>query len=98
MTSIRNINSRYIQNPDIILREEDEDGGLLFNPDTGQVKVVNSTGLFIWKQFATSNDLETVVSAIKANYEDVPDQEVVKDISGFLELMVEKGFIGNVQE
>lgn len=33
-----NASSCYIINPDVGLREEDEDGGLLFNPDTNQVK------------------------------------------------------------
>ncbi len=50
----------YLVNPDVVLREEDEDGGLLFNPDTNQVKVVNSTGLFIWKQFASANQPDAV--------------------------------------
>jgi len=39
--------SRYLCNPDVVLREEDEDGGLLFNPDTNQIRVLNHTGLFI---------------------------------------------------
>ena len=43
----------YHCNPDVVLREEDESGALLFNPDTNQVKVVNATGLFIWKQFGS---------------------------------------------
>jgi hypothetical protein len=34
----------YLRNPDVVLREEDPDGGLLFNPDTNQVKVI--TGNF----------------------------------------------------
>jgi len=38
----------YSQNPDVVLREE-PDGALLFNPDTNQIRVINTTGLFIWR-------------------------------------------------
>lgn len=38
-----------LRNPDVVLREEDPDGALLFNPDTNQIRVINTTGLFIWK-------------------------------------------------
>jgi hypothetical protein len=37
----------YLVNPDVVLREEDPDGELLFNPDTNQLCVLNHTGLFI---------------------------------------------------
>ena len=50
--------SRYLCNPDVVLREEDEDGGLLFNPDTNQIRVLNHTGLFIWKLCDGSHNLE----------------------------------------
>ena len=38
MTDNTNSTFIYLCNPDVVLREEDEDGGLLFNPDTSQVK------------------------------------------------------------
>ena len=89
---------RYLCNPDVVLREEDEDGGLLYNPDTNQVKIVNSTGLFIWKQFTTPTQPATVVPALQANFEEVPVTEVQKDVSEFLQEMIESGFIGIVEE
>ncbi len=46
----------YLCNPDVVLREEDKSGALLFNPDTNQVKVINNTGLFIWNQFGSENN------------------------------------------
>ncbi len=94
MTEALNLNARFLCNPDVVLREEDEDGGLLFNPDTNQVKIVNTTGLFIWKQFSTLNDLETVTQAIINSFEDVPVDAVRKDTEEFLAGMVQNGFIG----
>ena len=88
---------KYLCNPDVALREEDEDGGLLFNPDTNQVKMVNTTGLFIWKQFAGPNLTEPVAAAILANFEDAPAEVVSADLKEFLEKMVQTGFIGIVE-
>ena len=98
MTEISPDENQYLCNPDVVLREEDEDGGLLFNPDTNQIKVVNSTGLFIWKQFASVNQTEPVTEALLANFEEVPAEEVRDDVKEFLDGMLENGFIGIVQE
>jgi hypothetical protein len=89
--------SRYMHNPDVVLREEDEDGGLLFNPDTNQVKVVNSTGLFIWKHFETAQEVASVVPAIQSAFEDAPQAEVAADVQEFLDEMTQSGFIGTIE-
>ncbi len=87
---------RYIRNPDAVLREEDEDGGLLFNPDTNQVKVLNTTGLFIWQQCDGTRDLAAIATAMQGAFDGVPADEVAQDIREFVEGMVESGFIGTL--
>ena len=93
-----NASSCYIINPDVGLREEDEDGGLLFNPDTNQVKVINTTGLFIWKLCDGSYKLDEIVVAMQDAFEDVPVDQITEDVSEFIEGMVTTGFIGTVEE
>ncbi len=88
---------RYARNPDVGLREEDEDGGLLFNPDTNQVQVVNTTGLFIWKLCDGSRDLKALVSAMLEEFEGAPADEMEKDAREFIDAMVQSGFIGTVE-
>jgi hypothetical protein len=94
-TSVKS--NKYLCNPDVVLREEDEDGGLLFNPDTNQVKVVNSTGLFIWKQFSAVNQADAVAEAILKNFEEAPAEVVQTDLKEFLDQMIQSGFIGEAQ-
>jgi hypothetical protein len=89
---------KYLCNPDVVLREEDEDGCLLFNPDTNQVKILNATGLFIWKQFSNINELAHVVVAVQETFDEVPAKDVQTDVKEFLNGMVENGFIGVVEE
>jgi hypothetical protein len=79
------------------LREEDEDGGLLFNPDTNQVKIVNATGLFIWKQFESARPLNAVVEAIQQTFDGAPQDVLTKDVSDFVTEMLQMGFLGIVK-
>jgi hypothetical protein len=90
--------SKYMTNPDVVLREEDEDGALIFNPDTNQIKVINPTGLFIWQQCDGSKDLSGIVSAMKESYDEVPEDEVSEQVEKFIDDMVKTGFIGTVEE
>ena len=89
--------THYLVNPDVVLREEDEDGALLFNPDTNQVKVINPTGLFIWQQCDGKKGLAEIVKALVETYEDAPVDQITQDVQEFLDGMLQSGFIGTVE-
>jgi hypothetical protein len=84
----------FICNPDVVLRQEDPDGALLFNPDTNQIRVINTTGLFIWKQCDGEKDFPAIVSALKKDFDGVPDKEVGKQVNTFIDDMRANGFLG----
>jgi hypothetical protein len=83
-----------IRNPDVVLREEDPDGALLFNPDTNQIRVINTTGLFIWKQCDGKKDMAAIVSALKKTFAKVPATEVEGQVRAFVDDMQANGFLG----
>ena len=87
-----------IRNPDVILREEDPNGALLFNPDTNQIRVINPTGLFIWKQCDGKKDLLAIVSALKKTFDGVPEAEVDNQVKAFVDDMKANGFLGVLQQ
>jgi len=87
---------RYARNPDVVLREEDEDGGLLFNPDTCQVKLVNSTGLYIWKQLGSGMELSAITAGLLEAFAEAPADETAADVQEFIAAMTEAGFTGVV--
>jgi hypothetical protein len=89
---------RYTRNPDVVLREEDMDGGLLFNPDTNQIKVLNMTGLFIWKLCDGSRDLPAIVDGIQESFDGVPEDQVASQVTEFIDEMTATGFIGVVED
>ncbi len=89
--------ARYLRNPDVVLREEDPDeGGLLFNPDTNQVKVLNPTGLFIWQQ-CSERTVDEIAAELVAAFEDVPPDAVTQDVREFVDEMMATGFVGTVE-
>ena len=91
-------NDSLIRNPDVVLREEDPDGALLFNPDTNQIRVINTTGLFIWKQCSGKKDVPAIVSALKKTFAAVPATEVEAQVKEFINDMRAGGFLGLVGE
>jgi len=80
-----------------VLKKEDEVGGLLFNPDTNQVKVVNTSRLFIWKQFATMNRCEKVLDAVLKEFEEADAEQAKCDLEEFVEHLLNSGFLGEVE-
>jgi hypothetical protein len=83
-----------IRNPDVVLREEDPDGALLFNPDTNQIRVINPTGLFIWKHCDGKKHLPAIISALKKTFANVPEAEVDGQVNAFVDDMKANGFLG----
>jgi hypothetical protein len=91
--------SRYMCNMDVVVREEDpEEGALLFNPDTGQVKVINTTGMFIWQLCHSAHTQDDMVQEVRNAFEGTPEGQVEADVAEFLAGMVENGFIGILEE
>ncbi len=83
----------YARNPDIVLREEDEDGALLFNPDTSEVRVLNATGLYIWRRCGGA-PMDELLAAVSDAFEDVPEERVRSDVENFVSGLLEAGFMG----
>jgi hypothetical protein len=84
----------YVRNPDVVLREEDEDGGLLFNPDTGEVLLLNSTGLFLWQLCTGEHSVSDMLREITDSFDGVPQAEVEDDTLGLLVKLVKAGYLG----
>ena len=84
----------YVRNPDVVLRDEDEEGALLFNPDTNQVLVLNATAVHVWKLCDGARDVPAIVSAVKAEFDAAPEATVEADVGKFVDSMVAGGFVG----
>ncbi len=59
-----------IRNPTFVLREE-EDGSILFDPDTGAVRLLNTTATELIKKVDGCRTLDCVIGSVKAEFEQV---------------------------
>lgn len=84
----------YLQNPDVVVREVDKDGALLFNPDTNSIRVVNRTGFFIWELCEKGSDVPAMVAGLKETFDQAPEAETPAQVEAFLAELVQNGFLG----
>lgn len=83
-----------LQNPDVVIREVDEDGALLFNPDTNRVRVVNRTGLFIWNLCEKPSDVPSMLAGLKATFDEVPEADAPAQVEAYVADLLDGGFLG----
>lgn len=65
-------NYKFIANPDIVFREEDE-WGILFNPDTGDTYGLNSISVFIWTHFDGNRAISDIIFELRKTCNNVPN-------------------------
>lgn len=90
--------AKYLVNPDVSFRQEDDDGGILFNPDADLLEVINPTAVAIWTFLAAPRTQAEVVAHLCDVCEGASRAQVEKDVGEFLEPLLKKGFIGVVEE
>ena len=71
-------------NKDIVFRQEEEEA-LLFNPDTGMIKVLNPMGIFIWKLCDGKHNRIDIIREILERYEGESKEKIEMDVDNFLD-------------
>ena len=76
------LDSRLAVNPNLVLRIEDDDCALLFDPDRGSVQVLNQTAVEIWQQLDGQRSLRQVMTSLHDIYDemDVAAEQQVLDL------------------
>lgn len=91
-------NAKYLANPDVSFRQEDDDGGILFNPDTDALEVVNPTAAAIWMFLSAPRTRADITDHLCEVFEGAPRGQVETDVAEFLESLLKKGFAGILEE
>ena len=71
------------KNPDVVFRSEGEEG-LLYNPKTGEIKILNETACFIYSLLDKRNSKKDIVKKLINNY-DVSENQAEKEVEDFLQ-------------
>jgi len=82
-----------IANPLIVLREEFDDWAILFDPDTGNAFGLNPTGVFIWKLLDGRHNPEDIVSRLREEADDVPE-DAGEHARQFIASLEKQGLVG----
>ena len=86
-----------LANPDIVFRKEKE-GAFLFNPDTGDLKVLNTVGAMIWEICDGKHTEEALLENLSNMFIDVSESDLEKDIKNFIKELEDRGLIGYIYE
>ena len=62
-----------IANPDVVLREEEDEAALLFDPDTGAVHILNSTAVAVWQLLDGKRDLSQIMADLHEEFDGMDD-------------------------
>ena len=84
---------KWYIHPNVVLREETDDWGILFDPDTGNSVVLNPVAISMFKAMKKTQDPKKVAKAIREEYDNVPET-LDSDIRDLVESLAQSGFIG----
>jgi hypothetical protein len=86
-----------VQNPAFVLREEEDDAALLFDPDLGAVRVLNGTALAVWKRLDGKRNLSRIVADLREEFEGI-DEAAERQVAELLSALSAMGAVGTVAE
>jgi len=81
-----------LQNPDIVFREEFDDWGVLFDPETGNAVALDPVAVFYWKHLDGLNNKTNLFEMLKQECEDVPE-DAPEHLDKFVKELEDAGFI-----
>jgi hypothetical protein len=87
----------FVRHPACFVREEDEEGGFLFNPDTGKVCLLNPAAVSIWSLLDGKRTVADIVTELRASFTDTT-AEMDQQVWDHLQALCTLGVVGTVGE
>lgn len=79
-------------NPMIVMREELEGWGVLFDPDTGDTFGLNAISVFIWRGIEAGKSKEVIIGELAEVCANIPEC-VGEDFDKFVAELCGKGYV-----
>jgi PqqD family protein of HPr-rel-A system len=89
--------TRWLLNPNMVLREEGGQGAILYDPDSGAVHLLNLTAASICRLLDGQRTVVDVIEALKAQFDGM-DAEAEAQVRDSLQSLQRLGAVGIVQE
>lgn len=90
-------NKKYAANPEILC-ETEKDGMLLFNPESGEVKILNETGAFVFDLFKKGTECQAVLKQLQEAYADCNPLVVEDDLVELVAQLEQFGLIYEIPQ
>jgi len=91
------LDTQVVLNPNMVLREEGDEGAILFDPDSGAVRVLNLTATTIWKLLEQERTLRQIMAALREQFEGM-DEQAEEQVLGLVRELVRLGALGTVEK
>ncbi|MGD8397544.1 MAG: PqqD family protein [Anaerolineae bacterium] len=76
----------------IVFRKEGDDG-LLFDPETGRIKVANYSARLVWELCDGTGTRDDIIAALRKEFDDVEDDVLRRDLDKLLGELEEWGWL-----
>jgi hypothetical protein len=87
-------NACLLARSDLIVREEGDEGeALIFDPETERVKVLNHTGLTLWRWCETGHTPQDLVRRLSEEYDSVDLDVLRQDVNDFVRELLALGYL-----
>jgi len=85
---------KMVSDPDVVLREETDEWGILFDPNTGKGFAINLIGSYVWKRLDGKHSVDDILREIKQDCDDVPEN-AKKIIEDFIQGLIKRGLVAH---
>ena len=89
--------TKLVVNPNMVLREEDDDFSILFDPDSGSVRILNQTATTIWKSLDGQRTVSDITKILVPQFDDV-DADAEDQVLELLNELFQIGAVGTITE
>lgn len=90
-------NEKFMANPDLLC-ESEKDGMLLFDPHTGEVKILNETGAFVFQLFKHGSACQEILNKLHEAYDDCDPAVVETDLAELVNQLQKTGLIYEIPQ
>ena len=72
-------------NPFVVMAEQFDGSGLVFNPESNVAFSLNKTGVYLWTCLKNGANEAELIAALRSKYSGVTAEQATADVAAFLE-------------